>query len=104
MALILENFDITNIFFADQIQKKPIALSPLMESKLEQIQKYFKGERLEFNLLIQMKGKDFLIKIWKLLFWDPYTTSLAYENLDQEYGDAKIVRAITFVIAKKIFS
>ena len=46
-----------------------------------------------------MKGTDFQVKIWKLLNRIPYGTSMAYVKVAQEYGDAKVLRAVASAIS-----
>ena len=100
ISVIIENHKVINIFFVDQIQKKLIPLSPLMETTLQQIKEYFQGKCREFTFPIRMKGTDFQIRVWKLISRIPFGTSLAYVKVAKEYGDAKMVRATADAIAK----
>ena len=100
ICVTIENQEVTKIFFVDEIQENPASLSPLMQKVIQQIDEYFQAKRREFSFPIRLKGTDFQVKIWKLLSRIPYGTSLAYVKVAQEYGDAKMVRAVAAAIAK----
>lgn len=100
ICIIVENQEVVQIFFVDKIQNNPASLSPLMQKVIQQIDEYFQAKRREFSFPIRLKGTDFQIKVWKLLSRIPYGTSLAYVKVAQEYGDAKMVRAVASAIAK----
>lgn len=100
ICVTIENQKVTKIFFVDEIQENPESISPLMQKVIQQIDEYFQAKRREFSFPIRLKGTDFQVKIWKLLSRIPYGTSLAYVKVAQEYGDAKMVRAVASAIAK----
>jgi methylated-DNA-[protein]-cysteine S-methyltransferase len=100
ICVTIENQEVTKIFFVDEIQENPESISPLMQKVIQQIDEYFQAKRREFSFPIRLKGTDFQVKIWKLLSRIPYGTSLAYVKVAQEYGDAKMVRAVASAIAK----
>jgi methylated-DNA-[protein]-cysteine S-methyltransferase len=100
ISVTIENQEVTKIFFVNEIQENPASLSPLMQKVIQQIDEYFQAKRREFSFPIRLKGTDFQVKIWKLLSRIPYGTSLAYVKVAQEYGDAKMVRAVASAIAK----
>ena len=89
LCVIIENHEVTRIFFVDKIQGNSSTPSPLMQKVIEQINEFFQVERREFSFPIRLKGTDFQLKIWKLLSNIPYGTSLAYVKVAQVYGDAK---------------
>ena len=100
ICVTIKKQEVTKIFFVDEIQENPASLSPLMQKVIQQIDEYFQAKRREFSFPIRLKGTDFQVKIWKLLSRIPYGTSLAYVKVAQEYGDAKMVRAVASAIAK----
>ena len=100
ICVTIEKQEVTKIFFVDEIQENPESISPLMQKVIKQIDEYFQAKRREFSFPIRLKGTDFQVKIWKLLSRIPYGTSLAYVKVAQEYGDAKMVRAVASAIAK----
>lgn len=100
LLILIENQEVTKINFVDEIRENPVPLSPLMQKVIQQIDEFFQVKRREFSFPIRLKGTDFQIKIWRLLSRIPYGTSLAYVKVAQEYGDAKMVRAVAAAIAK----
>ena len=100
LCVIIENREVTRIFFVDKIRENSSTPSPLMQKVIKQINEFFQVERREFNFPIRLKGTDFQLKIWKLISNIPYGTSLAYVKVAQAYGDAKMVRAVATTIAK----
>ena len=100
LCVIIENQEVTRIFFVDKIRENFSTLSPLMQKVIKQINEFFQVERREFSFPIRLKGTDFQLKIWKLISNIPYGTSLAYVKVAQAYGDAKMVREVAATIAK----
>ena len=100
LCVIIENQEVTRIFFVDKIRENFSTLSPLMQKVTKQINEFFQVERREFSFPIRLKGTDFQLKIWKLISNIPYGTSLAYVKVAQAYGDAKMVREVAATIAK----
>ena len=100
LCIIIENKEVTRIFFVDEIRENTSTPSPLMQKVVKQINEFFQVERREFSFPIRLKGTDFQLKIWKLISNIPYGTSLAYVKVAQAYGDAKMVREVAATIAK----
>ena len=100
LCVIIENQEVTRIFFVDKIRENFSTPSQLMQKVIKQINEFFQVERREFSFPIRLKGTDFQLKIWKLISNIPYGTSLAYVKVAQAYGDAKMVRAVAVTIAK----
>lgn len=61
---------------------------------IQQLQDYFAGKRLDFDLPLELEGTDFQRKIWTLLLDIPYGTTISYLQLSQRHGDAKAIRAV----------
>ena len=100
LSIIIENDEVTRIFFVDEIQENFALPSPLMEKVIQQINEFFEVKRREFNFPFRLKGTDFQVKIWKLLNRIPYGTSLSYVKVAQAYGDVKMVGAVAAAIAR----
>ena len=100
LCIIIENKEVTRIFFVDKIRENSSMPSPLMQKVIKQINEFFQVKRREFSFPIRLKGTDFQLKIWKLLSNIPYGTSLAYVKVAKAYGDAKMVRSVAATIAK----
>ena len=74
----------------------PVCLRPCVD----QLQKYFAGERVEFDVLINPQGTAFQKAIWALLSQLPYGRTLSYLKLSRLYGNTKAVRAVAAAIGK----
>ena len=100
LCVVIENHEVTRIFFIDEILENSALPSPLMQKVIQQINEFFQVKRREFSFPIRLKGTDFQVKIWNLISRIPYGTSLAYVKVAQACGDAKMVRAVAAAIAK----
>ncbi|MEP0133206.1 MAG: methylated-DNA--[protein]-cysteine S-methyltransferase [Eudoraea sp.] len=59
-----------------------------------QLNEYFKGERQNFNLLINPEGTEFQKKVWTSLLEIPYGKTMSYLELSKKLGDVKAIRAV----------
>lgn len=59
-----------------------------------QLEEYFNGTRINFNLTLNPKGTDFQKHIWKLLQTIPYGKTTSYLELSKQFGDVKAIRAV----------
>ncbi len=63
--------------------------------KLEiQLDEYFKGNRQEFDISIELTGSDFQIKAWEALMKIPYGETRSYQDQAIKVGDKNAVRAV----------
>ena len=68
---------------------------PLALKKVElQLQEYFKGQRQNFDLELNLQGTAFQKKVWKALQDIPFGTTTSYLQLSRNLGDEKAIRAI----------
>lgn len=59
-----------------------------------QLKQYFAGERLEFDLPLDMKGTEFQIRVWEALRAIPYGQAVSYKYIAQQIGSPAAVRAV----------
>jgi len=59
-----------------------------------QLNEYFKGERQNFDLLINPEGTEFQKKVWNSLLEIPYGKTMSYLGLSKKLGDVKAIRAV----------
>lgn len=59
-----------------------------------QLQEYFKGERQDFNLKLNLQGTDFQKKVWEALQHIPFGSTVSYLQLSRSLGDEKAIRAV----------
>ena len=59
-----------------------------------QLEEYFAGKRLEFDLLLNPKGSDFQKKVWTELANIKYGETVSYQYIAEQIGNEKSVRAV----------
>lgn len=84
---------ITEISFSEIDIHEQNSNDVLTECK-NQMQDYFSGKSLVFNLPLQPKGTEFQQKVWAELLKIPYGETITYLELAVRLGDAKAVRAV----------
>ena len=72
------------------IEKVPKCL----QKCVTQLDEYFKGERIGFDLLVNPKGTDFQKRVWKSLTKIPYGKTVSYLTQSKKIGDVKAIRAV----------
>lgn len=81
-----------NDTIADSILKQPTP--DCLQNCVAQLEEYFKGERLNFDLTLNPKGTDFQLKVWKELLNIPYGKTRTYLQQSKTLGDVKAIRAV----------
>lgn len=61
---------------------------------IAQLQAYFEGTLLDFDLSLLPKGTDFQRKVWDLLQKIPYGQTISYMELAKRLGNTKAIRAV----------
>lgn len=65
-----------------------------LKEPVNQLQDYFKGKRINFNLKLNPKGTDFQQRVWQELLNIPFGKTLSYFDLSKKLGDVKAIRAV----------
>jgi methylated-DNA-[protein]-cysteine S-methyltransferase len=93
LILKSDGLSITEISFSEnEIQEnKDCAL--LLECQ-QQLEDYFCGKTLEFNLPLNPEGTSFQKKVWAELLKIPKGQTITYHQLAIRLGDPKLVRAV----------
>ena len=60
----------------------------------KQLTQYFEGKRKEFNLPINLKGTEFMKKVWNELEKIPYGKTVTYKEIAERVGNPKAARAV----------
>lgn len=60
----------------------------------QQLEEYFKGRRMEFNIPFQSTGTEFQQKVWSALTEVPYAETVSYGAIAKAIGSEKAVRAV----------
>ena len=67
---------------------------PLFQEAQRQLKEYFSGKRKVFQLPIFFQGTPFQEKVWRSLLNISYGTTKSYQEIAQEIGNEKAVRAV----------
>lgn len=68
--------------------------SDLLYEAYKQINEYFMGKRMDFDLPLSYTGTEFQQRIWKELQTIPYGETRSYEDIAVNIGNKKAVRAV----------
>jgi methylated-DNA-[protein]-cysteine S-methyltransferase len=68
--------------------------SPVIKKCVEQLEEYFNGKRLVFDLAMEQTGTSFQQKVWEALCGIPCGRTISYLELSKRIGDTKAVRAV----------
>jgi len=58
-----------------------------------QLQSYFKGDRIEFEVDLDPEGTPFQKRVWNELLKIPYGKTRSYQQIANHLGDPKVIRA-----------
>ena len=78
--------DPENVMVSEKIPKE-------LKETVNQLQEYFEGKRKEFNLILSPEGTDFQKKVWKQLEQIPFGKTTSYQQMANQLGDPKVIRA-----------
>jgi methylated-DNA-[protein]-cysteine S-methyltransferase len=59
-----------------------------------QLEEYFAGKRLDFELPISQNGTEFQQTVWSQLCVIPYAITISYQQLANRIGNPKSIRAV----------
>ena len=68
--------------------------APIIRDTIKQLDEYFKGNRLEFEIPLVFIGTEFQKIVWNELIKIPYGKTCSYLELSQNLGDPKAIRAV----------
>ena len=103
LKLTAEGDSLTELFFAstqkngvkeEDIQNFEAASSPVLASTIRQLEEYFAGKRMVFDLPLKQKGTPFQQKVWAALMDIKAGQAISYLTLSKRLGDVKAIRAV----------
>lgn len=68
--------------------------SAVIELAVKQLNEYFSGERIEFEIPLMFVGTDFQKLVWNELLSIPYGKTISYRELAANIGRPESVRAV----------
>ncbi|MGM9708847.1 MAG: methylated-DNA--[protein]-cysteine S-methyltransferase [Prevotella sp.] len=66
----------------------------ILEQTAHELDEYFSGSRITFDIRLHPQGTEFQQKVWQALDRIEYGTTMSYSELAQEIGNIKAVRAV----------
>ncbi|MWB93688.1 methylated-DNA--[protein]-cysteine S-methyltransferase [Flavobacterium sp. GA093] len=66
----------------------------VLKEAVSQLEEYFQGQRINFDLKLNPKGTDFQQKVWKSLLEIPYGKTISYMDQTKKLVDVKAIRAV----------
>ena len=67
---------------------------PILKETERQLGEYFAGERMTFDLPLDLIGSEFQRSVWKLLQEIPFGQTISYGEQSRRLGNTKAVRAV----------
>ncbi len=64
-----------------------------LKDAVHQLQEYFEGERKNFTLKLSPEGTDFQKRVWMQLQEISYGKTTSYQQMANQLGDPKVIRA-----------
>lgn len=72
----------------------PSPVSEVIKACILQLEEYFRGDRIVFDLLLKPEGTPFQELVWNELLHIPYSETISYIEIARRLGDEKSVRAV----------
>lgn len=76
----------SEIFVSEIIPKE-------LKPSVDQLTEYFEGKRTHFDLKLNPEGTEFQKKVWKKLQEIPFGKTISYQQIANQLGDPKVIRA-----------
>lgn len=73
---------------------EPTGPHPVLDLTIKQLDEYFAGTRLNFDLPINQPGTTFQQEVWKHLSTIPYGKTISYLQMSKQMGNPLAIRAI----------
>ena len=88
---------ITKIYFINNDEQEEILEkneTALLKEAIKQLNEYFDGKRISFDLQLQPQGTEFQNKVWKALMEIPFGETRSYGEIAKIIGNEKASRAV----------
>jgi len=85
---------ITSVTIEPKVIYEPTGHHPLLQLAIRQLDEYFAGERINFDLPLQQGGTPFQQDVWQQLLRISYGKTMSYAQLSKEMKNPLAIRAI----------
>jgi methylated-DNA-[protein]-cysteine S-methyltransferase len=103
LVIVSNEAAVLTMYFPDEWKNQPFDSNTnfekdqqpaIMQHALAQLQAYFAGQLLQFELPMEFIGTAFQQKVWQQLLSIPFAKTISYLQLSKQLGDAKAIRAV----------
>ncbi len=85
-----QNWPVIQKKFPEVVNEK----CPLLEKTIKQLEEYFQGKRVDFDIPLKVEGTEFQKTVWKTLEKIPFGKTLTYGEQAVKMKNPKAVRAV----------
>lgn len=85
---------IASVTVLNSEEKETDIIPEVLQECVYQLNDYFEGNRIQFDLKLNPEGTDFQKTVWHQLQTIPYGKSISYLELSKQLGDVKAIRAV----------
>lgn len=82
------------LYFVEEKTESNEKESAILKITITQLDEYFSGNRIEFDLKLLPEGTDFQMKVWKQLLKIPFGVTKSYLDIAIALGNRNALRAI----------
>jgi methylated-DNA-[protein]-cysteine S-methyltransferase len=94
VVLNVTDMGVSEVYFSDEPVNAVSENNPIAAVCVAQLDEYFRGERREFSVPLDLRGTEFRMKVWRALLRIPYGKTSTYGRIAAEVGNAKAARAV----------
>ena len=84
----------TSLEFMDNHSPPRSEIPLCLQDCLQQLDEYFNGQRIQFNLKLRPIGTNFQQQVWKELLKIPFGRTASYKEIAKAIGNEKAIRAV----------
>lgn len=85
---------VTSVTIEPKVIHEPTGDKALLQLTIKQLDEYFAGERIDFDLPLQQVGTPFQQEVWQKLLRISYGKTMSYAQLSKEMKNPLAIRAI----------
>lgn len=95
ISLVEGDKHITNLTFGGEaVEGLELKETTLIKEAKRQLDEYFGGRRMIFDLPIKLEGTEFQKKVWQALEEIPYGMTYSYGQIAEKIGNPRAARAV----------
>ena len=80
--------------FSTALEETSMKTPDCLQECVTQLDQYFSGQRIDFDLKLNPQGTDFQKKVWDELLNIPFNKTRTYLEQSKALGDVKAIRAV----------